>query len=117
MSDSADYLDWFSSGSVPDFVALKHMRLLAGEPRASYGRMDGLEEQLAMLAGEFSSKSMLEFFHAGTIVHLRRGIGLDVHTDRFERMWREEREFLLEALDLRWLISACDTIVDISQDA
>lgn len=111
-----DYLKYFATGELPDLRVLKATSLQAGQPRASYGRHERLEDQLAMLADEFSSRSALEFLHAGTIVHIRRNIHRDAHADRFQWLWREESAYLLNVLNLRWLVSACDTIVDVSSD-
>jgi hypothetical protein len=61
-------------------------------------------------------KSELEFHHARTIVLIRRKLEWTQSVNDFWRMWREEDVFLLRNLDSRWLISACDTIVDISND-
>jgi hypothetical protein len=111
-----DLLKYFDTDMPLDLVSLKATFLKGGQQGISWGLRERLEDHLAMLADEFSSRTVLEFFHAGTIVHIRRDIQRDSHIDRFQSLWWEEQAYLLKVLNLRWLVSACDTVVDVSTD-
>lgn len=87
-----------------------------GEPVYTYGTKVDLEEHLTVLAKEFSKKSYLEYFHAATIVFIRRKLNIVFCVENFFKMWRQEGDFLRNNLDSRWLVSACDTIIDHSSD-
>lgn len=76
------------------------------------GVKQGLNDHAEMLRREFVGQSRLALYHALLNVLLRRGIDVEVNVGRMRRLWREERDFLLEKLDSRWLVSACDTIAD-----
>jgi hypothetical protein len=65
-----------------------------------------------MLERTFSGQSALLFHHAMLIVLIRREIELEQALTEFFRVWAEQGDFLLQELDLRWLKSACDTLVD-----
>jgi len=69
-----------------------------------------------MLEKEFAGRTQLELFHAQTIVYIRREKELPTCVDNFKSMWKQESEFLCHRLDSRWLIAACDTIVDHFED-
>jgi hypothetical protein len=45
-------------------------------------------------------------------VLLRRRIDLETNLARTRMLWRSEAPFLVAKLDSRWLVSACDTIID-----
>ena len=78
----------------------------------SYGRKANLNAHLEMLKTEFSGKTYLEFFHATTITFIRRNLNQKHCISNFQQIWEQESEFLCERLDSRWLVSACDTIID-----
>jgi hypothetical protein len=69
-------------------------------------------EHMNELRSEFLDRSELLFIHAGCVVALRRRLAVDHFLPLYLRLWREERPFLLRELSLRWLVSACDTLVD-----
>lgn len=100
----------------PDFEALKTEIVAAGEPAPAVGRQPKVEDHLAMLAREFSGRPALLFYHAGLTVLIRRGLMVDYAPAAFMDLWRRERDFLLARLDSRWLVSTCDTLLDIADD-
>lgn len=94
----------------------KQKKVEQGSGHTSFGREHELSRHIAMLKDEFSGKSYLGFFHAATIAFIRRGENLAHCLSNFNRMWAQEGEFLRAELDSRWLIAACDTIIDHGQD-
>ena len=102
--------------AAPDLAALAATPMPGEERRYSFGRHDDLEAHIHMLAVEFAGASQLAFYHAVLIVLLRRGIETERTFQRFLDAWKEQGGTLLRELDSRWLVSACDTIVDFSTD-
>ncbi len=102
---------------IEDDLDLLRSRLVdAGEPVAPRGRKDDVHEHFRMLECGFSGRAELELLHAKVIVLIRRQIEYDFHVALFRRIWLEQGAFLLKNLDSRWLVSACDTVVDTSDD-
>lgn len=106
----------FSPSSELDVERLKTQTIRLGEKSYSFGLKPDLTEHLSMLEREFSGQTQLEFFHAATTVFIRRGLNLEKTTKNFKLLWQNEGAFLCENLDTRWLVSACDTIIDIYDD-
>lgn len=69
-------------------------------------------EHMNEVRSEFLDRSELLFIHAGCVVALRRRLAVDHFLPLYLRLWREETPFLRRELSLRWLVSACDTLVD-----
>ena len=65
-------------------------------------------ETLGQLAADMPGQSELVLYHAGLIVHLRRGLRTDEMWARFSALWRDHAALLIGHLNSRWLISACD---------
>ena len=65
---------------------------------------------------EFHDKSEILLHHAKLIVLMRRDYRPEMCFRLFERMWQEHSAFLLKNLDLRWLLSANDTFLDLAPD-
>jgi len=65
------------------------------------------------LRREFIGKPQVCYKVASHIVHLRRNPELHRHQYEFNRLIEEYMDVLLEHLDVRWLLSICDTLVDI----
>jgi hypothetical protein len=64
----------------------------------------------------FIGRSALEFKHCVLTVNIRRNQDLQSHVDAFFLAWKEEAHFLTKALSIKWLVSACDTFADHSND-
>ncbi|SMO83506.1 polysaccharide pyruvyl transferase family protein [Paracoccus laeviglucosivorans] len=108
--------NFLNGAAALDFAALRHEIVLGPPHAAAYGRNDAFADHLQMLRGEFSGQSGLKFAHAALIAAIRRGINTDENMRRFTAMWHDQANFLLEVLDTRWLVSACETIADHSPD-
>lgn len=99
-----------------DFDVLRHKIILAPAYAPSWGRKQSFDDQLDMVLREFVGQSEIKFAHAALIVALRRGIEVTHNFSRFMSLWEEHSDFLTETLDSRWLVSACDTLAQFSQD-
>ncbi|SFQ34509.1 Glycosyl transferase family 2 [Roseivivax halotolerans] len=64
------------------------------------------------LREEFTGASELACLHGLLIAHLRKRSWPNHAPALFRRLWAEEAEFLLAALDLRWQVSAVTTFGD-----
>lgn len=99
-----------------DFPALKAHILDLGEPVQTYGSDKSLDGHLNNLKREFSGQSELLYYHAQLIVLLRREFELTETYSKFKTLWEDEGEFLCEHLNIRWLVSACETFADHDPD-
>ena len=79
-------------------------------------RTKDLKQHLDNLKHQFVEQSELCFYHANLIVLLRRGYKTEDTFAEFERLWNTESDYLLKHLSLRWIISACDTFIDHTND-
>jgi hypothetical protein len=66
--------------------------------------------------GSFRGRSELEYAHAALIVLMRLGMEVSHSWRRFCELWSDSGSFLLQHLNSRWLVSACDTIADHDRD-
>ena len=105
----------FTPDCDPDPAALLAARVEAGPPEQSYGRKEALEAHLDMLAREFSGQPVLGLYHASLIVFIRRDLNARASATRFLRLWSGHADALLGILSSRWLVSACDTLLDLPQ--
>ncbi|SIS70712.1 Glycosyl transferase family 2 [Roseivivax lentus] len=64
------------------------------------------------LRQEFTGKSELACLHGLLVAHLRKRAWPDHAPALFRRLWAEEADFLLAALDARWQVSAVTTFGD-----
>lgn len=69
-----------------------------------------------MVRQEFVGRTEIEYTHAAMIVLLRRGVAEERSWKRFQQIWEDCGPLLLQRLNTRWLVSACDTIADHSPD-
>lgn len=104
-----------------DFAALRNMAVAAVDNAFTRGerlrpvfagRRPDFFDHMNELRSEFTGRSELLALHAGFVVALRRRIAVDHFLPLYLRLWREERDLLRRELSLRWLVSACDTLVD-----
>lgn len=94
----------------PDWLSLVAASMPAGGKVRAIGHIEPVEDHLRALEKEFAGESQLDFYHAALNVLIRRNIQRELAYAQFESMWREQGEYLCN-LNLRWLISACDTIM------
>lgn len=109
--DTLRYLGWYAPAPPPDPVALARRRVprrpgqVGGNPADPAGK-------LAQLAAEVAGQTELALYHAGLVMRIRREIDLATDTARYHDLWRDHAALLLEHLDARWLVSACDTFAE-----
>ena len=102
--------------SFPFSLIINKLHFKFSSCSVSFGRKSELNAHIDMLRKEFSGKTYLEFFHAATTCFIRRRLNLDHCLANFRQIWQEESVFMCEHLDTRWLVSACDTIIDHFED-
>jgi len=99
-----------------DFSRQKHIIIDGSEVQYTHGSSNNLEEHFVALRDEFIDQSELCYTHAKIIVLIRRDFEAKNHFALFEKLWKEEKDYLLKHLNTRWLISAADTFTDFSDD-
>lgn len=128
--DKTKFEKWFSfsrhkrrfgaklkSNDIPtDFKNQKKIIINSGKKKYTHGSANDISVHFSALKSEFSGQSYLCWTHAKIIVLIRREFKSDEHFLLFEKLWKEEKKFLLKSLNTRWLISAADTFFDYSPD-
>ena len=99
-----------------DFNKQKDQFIEDGEVTYTHGSTNNIEDHFIALKSEFKGQSELCYTHAKIIVLIRRDFEAKKYFAIFERLWQEEKDFLLKNLNTRWLISATDTFADYSDD-
>ena len=100
----------------PDLAAMK-ARVIDEGPRIPLRHTArNLNRHLGNLRGEFSGHPEPLWHHAKLIVLLRRGFRTESTYAAFRNLWDVEGPFLVERLDLRWLVSAADTFAEHDRD-
>lgn len=99
-----------------DIEALKNKIIDQGESILSRGSAKDITQHYSTLRQEFSGKAELSFYHAMLIVMIRREVNTKDTYTKFEKLWKEHGDWLLKNLNIRWLVSACDTFSDHSLD-
>jgi hypothetical protein len=128
--DKTRFEKWFSlsrhkrrSGAIElsnlittDFFQQKQKSIDGDEIQYTHGSSNDLDEHFEALRDEFVGQSELCYTHAKIIVLIRRDFEAKKHFAIFEKLWKEEKDYLLKNLNIRWLISATDTFADFSDD-
>ena len=99
-----------------DFSRQKKVIIDGDEIQYTHGSSNNLEEHFVALRDEFIDQSELCYTHAKIIVLIRRDFEVKNQFILFEKLWEEEKDYLLKHLNTRWLISATDTFADLSDD-
>lgn len=76
-------------------------------------RLPNTKANIDNLYKEFIGMPQVCYTLAGVIVHLRRDPESIEHIQQFNKIIDQYSNTLLEHLDVRWLLSICDTYVDI----
>lgn len=97
---------------MPDIDRLKCRKVPGTKARYIDERRPDVEDHIAQVRGEFIGQPEINAYHAALIVRIRRGADLAKNIPAFFALWENERQFLLDSLDSRWLISALDTFAD-----
>lgn len=95
---------------------LKSKLIDGGESVQTRGSSDELNTHLNALRSEFSGQPELVYEHARLIVLIRRDFKAQEAYTELMKMWAEEEDFLLEHLNLRWIVAATDSIADYDAD-
>jgi hypothetical protein len=110
--DTLALVAWLEGGENLS-LACWRQRLVGGRQAAvPFGRRPELAQQLEMLAAGFVGECALVWLHAALNVALRRGLQPRRNASRLLELWAGHADLLLELLDSRWLISACDSFAD-----
>jgi hypothetical protein len=88
----------------------------SGEVKEKHRRLPNLKENIKDAKLAFIGKPIVCHELVKSIIHLRREIDTDCHKDRFYFLLEKYQDILIKELDLRWLVSVCDTIVDTGND-
>jgi hypothetical protein len=99
-----------------DFSRQKQIIIDGEEIQYTHGSSNNLEEHFFALRDEFINQSELCYTHAKIIVLIRRDFEVKNQFIIFEKLWEEEKDYLLKHLNTRWLIAAADTLSDLSDD-
>lgn len=65
---------------------------------------------------QFIGRSALEFKHCVLTIKIRRNQELQRNLDAYFSLWTDEALFLTKVLNIKWLVSACDTFADHCSD-
>lgn len=106
----------YSSLENIDIEKLKTNIIQGEQIQYTYGSAKDLNEHVEQLKHEFVGQPELSHYHASLIVLIRRDIDTQDNYKKFKALWLAERDFLLQHLNIRWLISACDTFIDYDED-
>ncbi len=87
-------------------VALSAAEKQPGDPKTSWAR------KRVQIAQEFVGNSELAFLNAQLISNLRKRGAPPQTAALFLRLWAEQSEHLIAALNLRWLVSSLQTFAD-----
>lgn len=91
---------------------MKQKILDSGEPIQTRGSHNAIRTQIEALNKEFSGQAELVLYHASLIVLIRRESDAKVNFEKFNTLWQQEAVWLLQHLNIRWLVSAVDTFAD-----
>jgi len=99
----------------PDFsvLALEHV---PGSARQTVTGHYPLSEHLLRLEREFAGEPQLALYHAVLIVLIRRDVQRGLAFRHYEALWSQQPDLLLKHLSARWLVAACDTLMDHAAD-
>lgn len=79
-------------------------------------RLPDTDENIAAIRNEFIGKPEVCHTLAGVIVHLRRGTKDKDYKQMFLDILDRYTDVIVKHYDIRWLLSICDTFVDIGDD-
>lgn len=99
-----------------DYDSLKTTIIAGDQPEYTYGSDKDLQSHINALKKEFIGQPEINYYHAKLIVLIRRDYETQEQFQQFAQLWQSEHEFLIKNLNTRWLISACDTFIDYSDD-
>ena len=86
---------------------------LESDKATNLNRLADAEANIKNLRKEFIGMPTVCYALAGVIVRLRRDHNNIEHIHQFHKLLNTYKHTLLQHLDVRWLLSICDTFVDI----
>ena len=86
-------------------------------PRKNLNRMADVEQNIHAVKSEFVGKPLICHELVKHIIYIRREIDLEKNIKKFYEYLDQYMDELLEHYDLRWLLSICDTLVDIGDQS
>lgn len=94
------------------------LELIEGiSPAKNLNRLHDVEENISVVKAEFVGKPLVCHELVKHIIYIRRNIDTEANIEKFYQLLDKYLDELLEHLDLRWLVSICDTLVDIGDAA
>ena len=94
------------------------LELIEGiSPAKNLNRLHDVEENISVVKAEFVGKPLVCHELVKHIIYIRRNIDTEENIEKFYQLLDTYIDALLEHLDLRWLVSVCDTLVDIGEPA
>jgi len=99
-----------------DFESQKNIIVSGEETLYTHGSSDDISEHFLSIRKEFIGHSELCLTHAKLIILLKRGYKTSKYFEVFKNLWEDHHKFLIQKLNTRWLISACDTFSDFSDN-
>jgi len=93
------------------------LRIITGRPAKNLDRLPDTEQNIQAVKREFVGKPLVCHELVKHIIYLRREIDVEEHKEAFYNLLDKYMDEICEHYDLRWLLSICDTLVDIGDDA
>ena len=81
-----------------DFIAQRQITIDGDEIQYTHGSSNDLDEHFEALKAEFVGQAELCYTHAKIIVLIRRDFETKKHFVIFERLWKEEKDYLFKKL-------------------
>lgn len=89
------------------------LELIEGKTAKNLNRLSNIDDNINAIRGEFVGMPEVCHTLAGHIVHLRRNPADSEHIAAFTQLLEEYNGVIFSNYDIRWLLSICDTYVDI----
>tara|TARA_B100001057_G_C22633945_1_gene865515 strand:+ start:65 stop:700 length:636 start_codon:yes stop_codon:yes gene_type:complete len=94
-----------------------NLQIIEGNtPAKNLNRLHNIEENIKAVRAEFIGKPEVCHMLVAEIIKLRRNPGNQTAREEFWDLLNIYTDVILEHYDVRWLLSICDTIVDIGSE-
>lgn len=87
--------------------------ILGDKPARNLNRIQDMDKNIEAVRAEFIGKPEVCHMLVAEIIKLRRNINDQRSRDEFWLLLNDYLDVILEHYDIRWILSICDTIVDI----
>ena len=85
---------------------------IIGTPSRNLNRLPDINDNILAVRSEFVGKPEVCHRLVKHIIHIRRDVDTDKHTEHFYDILERYIHVILKEYDIRWLLSICDTIID-----